>query len=179
MGGKDGIDVSIGTLIDYTDWERGKWWEWLRGHGDDALKTSVGEHGDGRFKTVGDYIKHIFSAEKRYIDRLSGRPITETAAMPSDNIDALFEFGEQRRRELRKFLKDFPAEEWDSPQEFKLMNSSFTVTPRKILIHVMLHEIRHWAQIATLFRLNGLSGEFHDFLFSPVLGVEIKKAVSK
>lgn len=179
MGGKEGIDVNIGTLIDYTDWEREKWRDWLRRHGDDVLKTSVGEHGDGRFKTVGDCIKHIFSAEKRYIERLSGRPLTETAAMPSGNIDALFEFGERSRRELRRFLKDFPAEAWDSPQEFKLMNSSLTVTPRKILIHVVLHEIRHWAQIATLFRLHGLTGEFHDFLFSPVLGGEIKKAVSK
>jgi len=37
-----------------------------------------------------------------------------------------------------------------------------------------MHEIRHWAQIGTLLRLTGLKGEFHDFLFSPVLGGELK-----
>lgn len=41
-----------------------------------------------------------------------------------------------------------------------------------------MHEIRHWAQIGTLFRLNGLTGEVHDFLFSPVLGAEFKRVAS-
>ena len=43
-------------------------------------------------------------------------------------------------------------------------------------MHTVLHEIRHWAQIATFFRLNGLTGEFHDFLFSPVFGGEFRRA---
>ena len=45
-------------------------------------------------------------------------------------------------------------------------------------MHVLMHEIRHWAQIATLLRLNGVAGEFHDFLFSPVLGGEFKRQAS-
>jgi len=36
---------------------------------------------------------------------------------------------------------------------------------------VLMHEIRHWAQIATLLRTD----EFHDFLFSPVLGGEYRR----
>jgi hypothetical protein len=32
-----------------------------------------------------------------------------------------------------------------------------TVTPRKIVVNVLLHETRHWAQIATLLRFNGLT----------------------
>lgn len=164
------FDLNITHLIGYTDWERQKWHEWLRGHGDEILNISVGPHGDGRFQTVGDYIRHVFSAEKRYVDRLSGRPLTETVSVPNDKIDALFEFGRRSREDLRRFLQVFPAAEWDLPQEFKIATSSIEVTPRKTVIHIILHEIRHWAQIATLFRLNGLKGEFHDFLFSPVLG---------
>jgi len=61
-------------LIQYTDWERSKWNDWLRQRGDDVLTTSAGPNGDGRFQSVGDVIRHIFSAEKRYIDRLSNRP---------------------------------------------------------------------------------------------------------
>jgi len=41
-----------------------------------------------------------------------------------------------------------------------------------------MHEIRHWAQIGTLFRLNGLAGEVHDFSFSPVLGGEFNPVAS-
>lgn len=56
-----------------------------------------------------------------------------------------------------------------------MMNSSLHLTPRKIMVHVVLHEIRHWAQIATMLRQQGLPGDFHDFLFSPLFGGEIKR----
>jgi hypothetical protein len=38
-----------------------------------------------------------------------------------------------------------------------------------------MHEVRHWAQVAALFRSIGLQGEFHNFLFSAAaLGGEAK-----
>src|SRR2546430_11115824 len=40
---------------------------------------------------------------------------------------------------------------------------------RKVVTHVVMHEIRHWAQIGTLLRVNGFVGDFHDFLGSPVI----------
>jgi uncharacterized damage-inducible protein DinB len=162
--------LSFSELIEYTDWQRSKWHEWLRQHGDGVLETSTGQHGDGRFQTIGDVVRHIFSAEKRYLDRLSNRPITDTASIPNNNIAALFDFGRQGRMDLKEFVKTLPASDWDTTVEFSLMNKLLRMTPRKIIGHVLLHEIRHWAQIGTLYRLNGLTGEFHDFLFSPVLG---------
>jgi len=62
-----------------------------------------------------------------------------------------------------------------TPLEFKLMNSVMRMTRKKIVVHTLMHEIRHWAQIATPVRLNGYTGAFHDFLFSPVLGGEIPR----
>jgi uncharacterized damage-inducible protein DinB len=168
-------NLSLNDLMEYTEWERQKWYDWLRQHGEQVLKTSAGPHGDGRFGTVGELVRHIFSAEKRYVDRLSGRPITDTASIPNDNIEALFQFSRQSRKDLRQLLETFPAQEWDAQQEIKFPSGSVKATPRKIVIHILLHEIRHWAQIATLFRVNGLAVEFHDFLFSPVLGGESKR----
>jgi uncharacterized damage-inducible protein DinB len=170
--------VSLGELMEYTDWERSKWQERLQQRGDSVLATSVGAHGDGRFQSVGDVIKHIFSAEKRYVDRLSNRPLTDAASIPNDKLEALFQFGARSRKELREFVETLPARNWDVPQEFTLMNNSLMATPRKIIVHVLMHEIRHWAQIATLLRLNGVAGEFHDFLFSPVLGGAFKRQAS-
>jgi uncharacterized damage-inducible protein DinB len=166
------VHLSLSDLIDYTDWERQKWHERLRQQGDAALKTSIGPHGDGRFSTVGDLVRHIFSAERRYIERLMGRPLTDTGSVPADNLKALFQFGDESRKELKKFVEEFPSERWDVPFEFKLMNSVLTPTPKKIIAHVLVHEMRHWAQIATLLRLNGMTGDFHDFLFSPAMGGE-------
>ena len=64
------MQIDVDVLIGYTDWERQKWHDWLE-HQSEALKTSMGPHGDDQ--TVGDVVKHIFSAEKRYIERLSDR----------------------------------------------------------------------------------------------------------
>lgn len=169
------LTLDFNHLLDYTDWERQKWRDPLRQQGDPVLKISVGSHGDGRFATVGDLVRHIFSAETRYVERLSGRPLSDTSVVPNDSMDALFEFGQCSRKSLKELIVSFPAEAWDRPREFTLMNFSLTVTPRKIILQVVLHETRHWAQLATLLRLNGIPGDFHGFLFSPVLGGELKQ----
>lgn len=171
------LTMTLNDLMEYSAWERNEWRHWLLQHGDQVLETSAGAHGDGRFQTVGDLILHIFSAEKRYVERLSGQPLTDPSTLPSKNVEALFQFGDRSREGLRNFLESYPAANWDVPQELKFPNSStaLKVTPRKIVTHVVLHEIRHWAQIATLLRLNGMTDDFHDFLFCPVMGGEFKR----
>jgi uncharacterized damage-inducible protein DinB len=173
------VNLSVNDLMEYTDWERLKWYGWFLQQGEPVLKMSAGPHGDGRFQTVGDQVRHIFAAEKRYVERLSGRPLTDPASIPNDKIEALFEFSRLSRKDLRELIETFPAAAWDTPEEFKILDNFVSVTPRKIVIHILMHEIRHWAQIATLFRLNGLACEFHDFLFSPVMGGEFRREQGK
>jgi uncharacterized damage-inducible protein DinB len=172
------MQIDVNVLMNYTDWERQKWQEWL-GQYREALKTSVGPNGDNRFRTVGDAVRHIFSAELRYVERLSEKPLTDTASFPNDNVEGLFAFGQQSRKSLADFIGSFPAEEWDVQRDFEFFGNRLLATPKKIILHVLLHEIRHWAQIATLLRLNGLKVDFHDFLFSPVLGGEFKRGQAK
>ncbi len=171
--------LSLNDLLDYTEWERQRWCAWFGKHGKPPLRISAGPHGDGRFESIGQLVRHIFSAEKRYVERLSGRPLTDPAAIPVDDNDALFQFGRQSRSALEAFIATFPSSEWDVSHEFPLMNGVLRATPRKIVIHILMHEIRHWAQIATLLRLEGLTDEFHDFLFSPVLGGEFRRERGK
>src|SRR5437588_11359826 len=135
------VDLSLNDLIQYTDWERQKWHDWLREHGDQILKIGAGPHGDGRFETVGELVRHIFSAEKRYVERLSGRALTDPASVPHDNIEALFQFSQQSRKQLKEFVETFPTREWDTPQDFKLLNSFLRATPRKVVFHILIHEI--------------------------------------
>jgi uncharacterized damage-inducible protein DinB len=168
------VSLTVDDLMEYTAWERQKWHDRLRPEGDDVLKISTGPNGD-RFATVGDLIRHVFSAEKRYVDRLSDRTLTDTAAVPSDSIEALFRFGQQSRAELTEFVASFPAQDWDVPQDLKMQSSVFRVTPRKIVVHILLHETRHWAQIATFLRLNGVTDGFHDFLLSPAMGGGVRR----
>src|SRR5256886_15101887 len=97
--------LKLSDLLDYTDWERQKWHAWFLLHGADVLKISTGPHGDGRFGAVGELVRHIFSAEKRYVERLSGRSLTDSASIPTDNVDTLFQFSRQSRNDLREFLE--------------------------------------------------------------------------
>jgi uncharacterized damage-inducible protein DinB len=165
------MQIDGNVLIDYTDWERQKWHDWLGQH-PEALKCSMGAHGYSQ--TVGEVVKHIFSAEKRYIERLSDEPLTDSASIPNDDLEALFELGQQSRQGLKNFIEGFPAASWDIPKDFEFVGRSLEATPKKIVIHVLTHEIRHWAQIATVLRLNGFEVDFHDFIFTPVLGGEFR-----
>jgi uncharacterized damage-inducible protein DinB len=119
--------------------------------------------------TVADVVRHVFGAEMRYVDRLSNRPITDWASIPTSSAD-VFSFGRKSRAALRALLVGLPAARWDTPEVHQLLDWKLRLTPRKIVVHVLLHEIRHWAQIATVLRQNGLKADFHDFLFSPALG---------
>jgi uncharacterized damage-inducible protein DinB len=166
------VQVSLDDLMAYTEWERDQWQAWFQQSGAGALALSVGPHGDGRFETIGALVRHIFSAETRYVDRLQGRPLTNPASIPTDNVEALFAFGQQSRQALRAFYATFPAGAWDVSRELSLGEHVLMATPRKIILHVLLHEAKHWAQVATLLRLQGLTGEFHDLLFSPILSGE-------
>ena len=164
------VGLSLIELMEFTDWERSTWHDWLRGRGDKALAISVGPHGDGRIQNIGDLVKHIFVAEKHHVERLSNRPLTDTTFVPNDSVEGVFRFGQQSRKDLRDFVEVLPVEDWDDAREFEILNKIVSVTPRKFAVHILTHEIRHWAQIATMFRLNGLTGGFPDFLFSPVMG---------
>jgi uncharacterized damage-inducible protein DinB len=168
------VQLSVNDLIEYTDWERSIWREFLRRRGDGILKIGVGSNGDGRFQSVGDLVRHIFSAEERYLDRLNGREPTDPSHVASDSVEALFDFGIQSRKHLQEFIATFPTERWDEEMELKLMNSTIRATPRKIIFHVLIHEVRHWPQVATLLRLNGIVAEFRDFIFSPVMSGDVR-----
>jgi uncharacterized damage-inducible protein DinB len=53
---------------------------------------------------------------------------------------------------------------------FEVRERQWPMTPRKLLFHILLHEIRHWAQVALAVRLAGLEppGD-HDLFFSSAL----------
>jgi len=92
------VNLSVHDLIAYTDWERKTWQSWLQQQGSAVLKIGAGQHGDGRFESVADLMRHIFSAERRYVDRLSGRPLTDASSVPSDDIEELFQFARKAEK---------------------------------------------------------------------------------
>ena len=74
------------------------------------------------------------------------------------------------RRELEQYVADLDDEAADQVRSFAIREEQWQMSPRKLLFHILLHEIRHWAQIALAIRLAGLEppGD-HDLSYSKAL----------
>ena len=162
---------TLDDLLEYSNWERNQWHDWLREQGPAALAVGLGPNNNGRIGTIGELVRHIFSAEKRYVERCLKAPLTDTSTIPADNIEALFAFGSESRRALRDLLASFPDAEWNAPREMSFGTHTRIVTARKMILQAVTHELRHWAQIAAFLRQAGYQPGFHDLIASPLFDV--------
>lgn len=156
------MDVKIQELLGYTDWERSRWRDWFSNMGKAVLEVSTGGE---RHKTIAEMMKHIFAVEMRYIQRLKGEPLTPYNSIPTDSAEALFDFAYDSRAAFKEFVNR--TIDWNQPYEFSVLDVRIRAPIRKFVIHVLIHEIRHWAQVALLLRQAGYEdlGE-HDFINS-------------
>ena len=163
------MDLSV--LLDYTAWDREQWKASYSAWGTDALRLSMGpETPARRFATSGELVRHIFTAELTHLAFMAGEPLPDPSAIPTEDVGALFEYGESTRRTLSAFIEAQDETTWDVPYTVEAFGFRIESTPRKSITHVLLHEVRHWAQLATLHRQAGYDGPYHDFLASPVFG---------
>ena len=167
------LGLSFDDLLEYTDWQRAKWHAFFSANAG-ALALSTGDHGDGRFTTVGAVVKHIFGAELRYVQRLEGEPPSDLASLPSDEVEQLFSTGLETRQRLKQLLATMPADQWEVPRQFTVLSYHVAATPKKIVAHTLMHEIRHWAQLATVCRMCGHAADGQDLLASPLWGGEFR-----
>ena len=161
------ISITVDELLRYTGGEREKWRSWFVEH---AAAIDAPVQPEGRLATVGKLIDHIFLAERRNLLRLSGEPPVETTGLTGTNASPLFDYGASVRRELEQYVADLGEDEADDVRTFEIVGRQWPLTPRKLLAHILLHEIRHWAQIALAVRLAGFEppGD-HDIIHSKAL----------
>lgn len=158
------MQLTVEELIGYTDEERAKWERWFAAHGDGALALALpGE----AHASAGALLLHIFGPESQYLQFLRGDELTDYTTRATDRAEPLFEFGREARARTRAFVASAGPEAWSRVVEPR---EDFPVSARKIVAHVLLHEIRHWAQLAAAVRAHGLAppGD-HDLLFSKAL----------
>jgi len=125
--------------------------------------------GIGGAATVQDLVRHIWSAELRWAERLGGLPETPREVVPTGPLEALFELHGKAAQILRRVVAD-PQQDWDAPYTLEVPSlpaDRRTFSRRKALAHVLFHGQRHWAQLATLVRAAGFPSGFRgDLLFS-------------
>jgi uncharacterized damage-inducible protein DinB len=162
------MQLAFEELRRYTHEEREKWRTWFVAH-PEALEVEV--QAGGRFPTVGSLIDHIFLVERRHLQRLHGAALDTHTGLSGRHAPPLFDYGASVRRELDQFVAELDADVATEPRPFTLASgATLNATPRKLLFHCLIHETRHWAQIALALRRAGLEppGD-HDLLFSKAL----------
>jgi uncharacterized damage-inducible protein DinB len=161
------LSLSYPELLRYTNAEREKWRRWLAEH-TEAMDAQV--QPGGRYPTVGKLIDHIFLVERRHLQRLTGVPTSERTGLTGNNAPPLFDYGASVRRELEQYVADLDDDVADQVRTFEVRDGQWPMTPRKLLFHILLHEVRHWAQIALAVRLACFEppGD-HDLFYSKAL----------
>ena len=161
------MHLTFDELLRYTQEERDKWRAWFSMH-PDALELEV--QPGARFATVGALIDHIFLVERRHLQRLRSTAVDNSTGLSGRHAPPLFDYGASVRRELDQFVSELDQDVADQPRTFTVQTGDFTLTPRKLLFHCLLHETRHWAQIALSLRRAGLEPPGnHDLFFSKAL----------
>jgi uncharacterized damage-inducible protein DinB len=161
------LALAFDELLRYTSEERDKWRSWLALH--PAAMDAPVQPG-GRFPTAGKLIDHIFLVERRHLQRLRSEPVSNETGLSGSNAPPLFDYGASVRRELEQFVLELDEDDADEPRPIRMLDRDWQLSPRKLLFHILLHETRHWAQIALAVRSAGFEppGD-HDILFSRAL----------
>ena len=158
------LTLAFDELRRYTEEERAKWRRFFSEH-HGALELPL-QHSD-RFPTIGKLVDHIFLTERRHLQRLRDEALVSSTGLTGNNAPPLFDYGASVRRELDQYIDDLDDDVANQVRQIEVREQQWTMTPRKLLFHILLHEVRHWAQIALAVRLAGIDppGD-HDLFFS-------------
>jgi uncharacterized damage-inducible protein DinB len=120
-------------------------------------------------KNVRDMLLHIFAVELRYAERLNDvAEVTPYERHAQASVAELFGIGDRARGMLGEYLAG--ASDLDRVLTFPTLTAgTLSASKKKIVIHMLLHGVRHWAQLATALREAGFASGRHDFIFSDVM----------
>jgi uncharacterized damage-inducible protein DinB len=123
--------------------------------------------------SVAELLQHIVAVELRYAERLSGLAETPYEEIAFGSTEAIYTTHE-KAMELVTQLDDREHAYWEEWVEFATRRGgSIRTTRRTVLVHLLMHSIRHYAQLATLLRQHGIAPNWQmDYL---VMGVEAPK----
>lgn len=160
------VTISLEQLLDYTDFERAKWRTWIAA---DPSRLNLAFQPGGRFPTIGSLLDHLFLVERRHLSRLQGSTPPDTSGVAPGDWEALMEYAGLVRADLRSYLRD--VTDADVSGELTITVASggpYTMKRRALATHMLLHEIRHFAQVAFAARLGGVEppGQ-HDYFYFP------------
>lgn len=111
-------------------------------------------------KSAAELLQHVVAVELRYAQRLNGIPETPYESVPFDSVESIYATHD-RAMELLRPLMDRDDSFWETILEFKTRSAGILRASRRtVLVHLLMHSIRHYAQLATLVRQHGIAPDW-------------------
>jgi len=157
------IPMDFNRLMDYVHHERGKWRAWLEA---DASRLTLPFQPGGRFPTINSLVDHVFWVERRHLSRLQGVPLPEKTGVAEGDIAGLFAYADRAHADLRHYVAGLSDAQANEVMNFTIPTGPVSITRGKLAIHILLHEVRHMAQLAYAARLAGIDPPGHHDYFA-------------
>jgi len=161
-------NISFEELLAANESETARWRKWFEEQPATVLDLPLSI---ALAKNVREFLLHIFAVELRYAERLKGTPVTAYETLPIGSVAELFGIGDRARAMYREYLSGVTDEDLGTVIEFSTRTAGVLhASKRKIVVHALLHGVRHWAQLATDLREAGYPTNWgKDFLYSEAI----------
>lgn len=160
--------LEISMLAGYVEHETERWREWFAAAPPEVLDLPLGAGAEGTIRTL---VKHIFAVELRYAQRLVGEPVSGYDELADGTVEELWQIHRTANATRGRYLAGASAEALDRilvSETRKL--GRIESRAHTVLVHSLIHGIRHWAQIAMVLRQHGHGGLWeHDWLLNPAV----------
>ncbi|MBZ5720607.1 MAG: DinB family protein [Acidobacteriia bacterium] len=154
--------IQFAELLAYNEEENRRWKQFFSRH-PQALDLPLDIAGD-----VGKLVLHIFAVELFFANAVSDGEKIDLDKLPSETLDEIFLIGERASGMYREFLAKAKPEDW--VEAIGVGFGELRASRRKLVAQALTHSLRHWAQISTFLRQQGLKQEWnHDFLMSKAI----------
>ena len=154
--------LSADELMRWADDTSQRWFELLGRHPESlGIECDIMNTG-----TVAKLVQHIVAVELRYADRLQGVMESSYEHVPFGSAEELSETHRKAMEIFNRLLLD-EGYDWEQSIQFQTRSAGvLRASRRTVLVHALMHTIRHYAQLATLVRQHGVKPDWPmDYLF--------------
>lgn len=159
------LSVDCENLLGYSDAERVKWKAWIA---EDPTRLRIPFQVGGRFPLLWNILEHVFLVERRHLARLEGSEPPDRTGVGDGDWEELFEYADLVRADFRRWVADLDEEACAKQLTITVASGTSVMSCRKLALHMLLHEVRHFAQMAYAARVAGVAppGQHDYFYFS-------------
>jgi uncharacterized damage-inducible protein DinB len=154
--------IQFDEFLAYSEEESQRWKQFFTRH-PEALDLPLDIAG-----TVRELVLHIFAVELFFANAVLDTKKVDPDELPTATLDEIFAVNEKATRMYREFFAQAKPEDWTKLIE--LSRIGLKASKRKLVAQALTHSMRHWAQISTFLRQQGLKQEWHhDFLMTKAM----------